>query len=479
MTRNVRWLPGWLVVPLLAGCGGAGTGPAPVAPVTAQPAPASEPAATTGGGPSAGATQGVPAERTTPVQRIDPKAQIDVVKEETRGGEATGGPTPFDYLWQPPQVDPSTDEPLEVDVPLGLQPLTPAVYVPLSNPLTKAKWELGRQLYFDPRISKDGTVSCATCHNPEKGWTDQLPQSIGILGQQGSRSAPTVLNTVYGKSMFWDGRAPSLEAQAQGPIQNPIEMGDQTYKEIVERLRRIPGYQDQFRKVFGTDVTLDGLAKAIATFERTALSGNSKYDQYNTGKFDALTESEKRGMVLFGLRLHPDDPYQAPGVSLKKANCTSCHVGFNFTDEQFHNLGVGYDAEKRSFRDLGRWAVSPIGAKYDAERGAFKTPTCRDLTRTAPYMHDGSEKTLTDVVQFYNRGGNPNEALDKDMKPLNLTDSEVADVVAFLEALTGEERKVELPALPPGPDGQSPDPRAALTPPGPRTASDDHAIFRR
>jgi cytochrome c peroxidase len=404
---------------------------------------------------------------------------VDVVREEVQGGEFTVGPSPFDYLWQPPKGPVETDEPLVVEVPAGLPPLMTGINVPASNPMTRAKWELGRQLYFDPRVSKDGTVSCATCHNPEKGWTDQMPTSVGIHGQVGQRNAPTVLNTAYGKTMFWDGRAPSLEGQAQGPIQNKIEMGEQSYKEIVERLRQVPGYQEQFRKVFGTDVTLDGMAKAIATFERTALSGNSKYDQYQTGKFDALSETEKRGMVLFGLRLHPDDEYQAEGVELQKAKCTLCHVGFNFTDELFHNIGVGFDAEKRAFNDLGRWAIAPIGAKYDNERGAFKTPTCRDLSRTAPYMHDGSEATLTDVVKYYNRGGNVNDALDKDMKPLNLTDQEIADVVAFLEALNGEERKVELPTLPPGPDGTTPDPRAALDPPSPpKTTAAVHPTVR-
>src|SRR5262249_48387484 len=169
-------------------------------------------------------------------------------------------------------------------VPAGFTPLVPKLNVPVSNPLTKGKYELGRQLYFDPRVSLDGTVSCATCHNPDKGWTDNMPVSIGIDGQAGSRSAPSVLNTVYGKTMFWDGRAPSLEGQAQGPVQNPIEMGKQSYKEIIERLRKIAGYREQFQKFFGTDVTLDGMAKAIATFERiAAISGNSKYDKYDKG----------------------------------------------------------------------------------------------------------------------------------------------------------------------------------------------------
>jgi cytochrome c peroxidase len=396
-----------------------------------------------------------------------------VVKEEVKGGEATEGPTPSDYLWMPAQSQKIADEPLTVTVPDGLSPLIAKLNVPAANPLTKGKYELGRQLYFDPRVSLDGTVSCATCHNPAKGWTNNLPVSIGIDGQAGSRSAPSVLNTVYGKTMFWDGRAPSLEGQAQGPIQNPIEMGKQSYKEIVERLRTIPGYREQFPKVFGTSVTLDGLAKAIATFERVAaLSGNSRYDQYVKGNLKALSESEKRGMVLFGLRLSPDDDFQS-GVVLQKATCTACHAGFNFTDETFRNLGIGWDGKTGKFSDLGRWAIEPIGAKYDASIGAFKTPTVRDVERTAPYMHDGSLATLEDVVAHYDKGGNANPYLDPEMKKLNLTAQEKADVVAFMKALTGEPPKLEelLPSLPPGPDGRTVDPRSALTAPSQKVAA--------
>ena len=228
-------------------------------------------------------------------------------------------------------------------------------------------------------------MSCATCHNPEKGWTDNLTTSIGIDGQLGGRNAPTVLNTVYGKTMFWDGRAPSLEGQSQGPPQNPVEMGKQSYQQIVERLRKIPGYRDQFKAVFGTDVTLDGIAKAIASFERvTALSGNSAYDKYQGGDMKALTESEKRGMVLFGLRLEGDDEFKTD-VVLQKAKCTLCHVGSNFTDEKFHNLGIGWDGKTSKFADLGRFVIEPVGAKNPASYGAFKTPTVRDAARTAPY----------------------------------------------------------------------------------------------
>jgi cytochrome c peroxidase len=273
--------------------------------------------------------------------------------------------------------------------------------------------------------------------------------------------------------MFWDGRAPSLEGQAQGPIQNPIEMGKQSYKEIVQRLRAIPGYREQFQTVFGTSVTLDGMAKAIATFERVAaLSGNSRYDQYVKGNMTALSESEKRGMVLFGLRLSPDDDFKTD-VVLQKANCTACHAGFNFTDESFRNLGIGWDAKTGKFSDLGRWAIEPIGAKYDASIGAFKTPTVRDVERTAPYMHDGSLATLEDVVAHYDKGGNANLYLDPEIKKLNLTAQEKADVVAFMKALTGELKTLEelLPALPPGVEGKTVDPRPALTAPGKRIAS--------
>jgi cytochrome c peroxidase len=169
-------------------------------------------------------------------------------------------------------------------------------------------------------------------------------------------------------------------------------------------------------------------------------------------------------MVLFGLTLNSEDTFQTDVVR-KKANCTSCHIGFNFTDEKFHNLGVGWDDTTGKFADLGLWAIAPIGAKNDAEIGAFKTPTLRDLERTAPYMHDGSEKTLEEIVEYYDRGGNANPALDPDMKKLNLTAQEKADLVAFLKSLTGEPLKVALPTLPPGPDGQRPDPAAALKPP--------------
>jgi cytochrome c peroxidase len=425
-------------------------------------------------------TQKSTGELTTPDQRVDTRQLTEVVKEEVRGGEALEGPTPFDYLWAPSKSELIKDEELKVEVPSGFAKLNLKVNVPVANPLSKAKYELGRQLYFDPRVSLDGTVSCATCHNPAKGWTDNLPVSIGIDGQAGSRNAPTVLNTVYGRTMFWDGRAPSLEGQAQGPVQNPIEMGKQSYKEIIERLRQIPGYREQFQKVFGTTVTLDGMAKAIATFERVAaISGNSKFDKYKDGDNKALSDVEKRGMILFGLRLNPDDDFKS-NVVLQKAECTSCHAGFNFTDEEFHNLGVGWDASKKRFADLGRWAVEPYGARFDGSMGAFKTPTVRDIARTAPYMHDGSLATLEAVMEHYDKGGTPNPVLDPKMKKLNLTAQEKADVIAFMKSLTGETKPLDelLPTLPPGPDGKTMDPRAGLATPGKKVAAVFHPTPR-
>jgi cytochrome c peroxidase len=446
----------------LAGCNQTGPESAPVA----TEVPTASAPATTAAPKEQGRAQGdATVNLVTPDRSVDPKSLIDVVKEEVEGGEATVGPTPSNYLWLPTNRDLIKDEPLKPAIPAGLNPI--AANIPPANPLTKGRYELGRQLFFDPRVSLDGTVSCATCHNPETGWTANIPTAVGILGQTGGRNSPTVFNTVYGRTMFWDGRAPSLEGQAQGPIQNPIEMGKQSYKEIIARLAKISGYQEQFRNVFGTDVTLDGMAKAIASFERVAaLTGNSKYDKYIKGDLKALSDSEKRGMVLFGLRLAGDDDFKSDAV-LQKAKCTLCHQGANFSDENFHNLGIGWDETTKKFADLGRWAVEPIGSKDEANIGAFKTPTVREVAATGPYMHDGSIDTLEDIVEHYDKGGIANPYLDKDMKKLDLTKQEKADLVAFMKALSGDAKKLDelLPTLPAGPDGKTPDPKAALTPP--------------
>ncbi|MDX6769292.1 MAG: cytochrome c peroxidase [Elusimicrobiota bacterium] len=306
-------------------------------------------------------------------------------------------------------------------VPLGLQ----APDVPADNPVTDAKVELGKALYFDKRLSRDGTVSCATCHDPKKGWTDQAPVSTGIKGQKGGVSAPSVLNSAYMELQFWDGRAPSLEEQAKGPIQNPIEMGF-THEEAVARLKSIKGYGPLFKKAFGEDgIDIDKVAKAIATFERTVLTGNSPYDKWQAGDAKAMSASAIRGHNLFH----------------GKANCAICHDGFNFSNSDFHNIGVGMQAEKPN---LGRYEQT----KEERHKGAFKTPTLRNLAHTAPYMHDGSEKDLAAVVEYYDKGGFGNHWLDGRMKPLGLTPEEKKDLVAFLDALNGDPVAVKEPKLP-------------------------------
>lgn len=305
----------------------------------------------------------------------------------------------------------------EPAVPLGLPP----VYFPEDNPYSKAKVELGRLLYFDKRLSTDNTVACATCHSPEKGFTDAAPVSTGINGQKGGRSAPTVINRAYSTAQFWDGRAPSLEAQAVGPIANPIEMTNlksekAAHGAVVERLKKIKGYRRQFKKIFGTtDFSIDHVGKAIATFERTVVSGNAPYDRYVNGDKAAFSPAQARGFNVF----------------FKKAACDSCHLGFNFSDGSYENVGIGTDKPKP---DVGRFAVSG----KESDRGSFKTPTLREIEHTGPYMHDGRYKTLEEVVEHYDKGGIKNPNLDRRLKPLKLSKQEKQDLVAFLKALSGE-----------------------------------------
>jgi len=295
-------------------------------------------------------------------------------------------------------------------VPSGL----PAVPIPKDNQPSAAKIALGKQLYFDKRLSKDNTISCASCHDPQKGWSNGLPFGVGVGGQKGGRNSPTVLNTAYNKFQFWDGREPSLEAQALGPIQNPIEMG-MTLEKVITKLNKIAGYRSQFRAVFGTDVTSDGIAKAIAAYERTVLTGDAPYDRFKAGNKQALSAAAERGRQLF----------------FNKAHCSACHSGPNFTDNAFHNIGVGMDKKKY---DVGRFAVS----KLEGDRGAFKTPTLRDIARTGPYMHDGSMKTLEAVVEHYNKGGIANPYLDEEIYALDLSKQEMRDLVTFMkEGLAG------------------------------------------
>jgi cytochrome c peroxidase len=321
---------------------------------------------------------------------------------------------------------PAAAEEYEIHFPKGVD--GSVLQIPDDNPMTAAKVELGKQLYFDARLSADGTVSCATCHDPTKGWTDQAPVSTGVGGKQGTRSAPTVLSSAFNYMQFWDGRAASLEEQALGPIENPVEMADKLDR-VVPWINTVPGYVKQFEAVFGGPATADRVAKAIAAFERTIYSGNSAYDRYTQDKDEnALTPAAKRGLALFE----------------GKARCTQCHVGFDLSDRVFHNLGVGMDKPEP---DLGRYVVT----KQDKDKGAFKTPILRDLLKTAPYMHDGSVKTLEEVIELYDIGGEDNPWLDPKMKPLELTDAEKADLLAFLKSLEGDTPIIAPPPLPAAP----------------------------
>jgi cytochrome c peroxidase len=304
------------------------------------------------------------------------------------------------------------------EVPRGLK----AVKHPAENPPSDAKLALGKQLYFDGRLSRDNTISCASCHDPQKGWSNGTPFASGVGGAVGGRSSPSVLNSAYNAFQFWDGRAGSLEEQALGPIQNPIEMA-MTLDEVVARLNAIEGYRTQFQAVFGTDVTAEGIARAIAAYERTVLSGDAPYDRAKGGDSAALSDAARRGMDLF----------------FGKAQCSACHVGPNFTDNGFHNVGVGMDKPEP---DVGRFAVTG----QLADRGSFKTPSLRDLARTGPYMHDGSLATLEEVVIHYDKGGIANPQLDEGLFPLNLTAGEQADLVTFLkEGLTSRDYPAHQP----------------------------------
>jgi len=274
---------------------------------------------------------------------------------------------------------------------LGLDLYMP---VPESNPLTRDKVELGRRLFFDKRLSRDRTIACATCHDPTLAFSDGRVLARGIDGAEGTRNAPALINRGYGSSFFWDGRAKSLEQQALEPILNPRELG------LTE------GELEQRTKLKTAEVTA-----ALASFVRTIRSGDSRFDRYTAGQPNAINALEKAGLAVFRGR----------------GNCSACHPGPNFTDEQFHNTGVAW-------RD---------GALADrgAGQGRFKTPTLREVSRTAPYMHDGSLTTLEDVIEFYSEGGRPNPNLDVEIRPRNFTPEEKRALLAFLQTLTGRVRE--------------------------------------
>lgn len=311
-------------------------------------------------------------------------------------------------------------KPVKIKAPLGLPP----VPIPPDNPPTEETIALGRRLYYDPGLSVDGTISCATCHAPNLGFGDGKALSNGVDGKLGTRSAPTVVNAAYNRLQFWDGRSASLEKQAEGPMANPVEMGH-TLEGVVKFAQSDPMYRKLFLKAWGTEqITIDLVTKSIASFERTVVTGDSPFDRfYYGGDKQALSLAAQRGLKLF---LNP-----------KKGNCSVCHVIGKkyalFTDNKFHNIGVGADTSG-NFADVGLYARS----KNTADMGAFKTPTLRNIAETAPYMHDGSQATLKDVVDHYVGGGTSNPHLDKEIHALDfLTFNERADLKAFLESLTG------------------------------------------
>ena len=294
-----------------------------------------------------------------------------------------------------------------VAVPLGLD-LVAAV--PTDNPLTTARVELGRRLFFDPELSADRSMSCSSCHQPDLYFTDGRARPVGIDGSGGTRNVPSLLNSAYGRAFFWDGRATSLEDQALQPIEGELGL---SMTRLIARLRESPAYRTAFHRAFGAPPSPDRIARALASYLRTLRSGDAPVDRFLHGDTEALSEEARRGFRLF----------------VGRANCGVCHLAPLFTDHGFHNTGVSWGSD-----DLGRMAVTG----EEADRGAFKTPSLRNVALTAPYMHDGSIATLEEVIEHYDRGGTANPALDKEIAPLGLTAAEKRELVAFLEALTGE-----------------------------------------
>jgi cytochrome c peroxidase len=319
---------------------------------------------------------------------------------------------------------PVSDRPVgaivQIKAPLGLPP----VPIPADNPPTAETITLGRKLFYDKKLSKDNSLACASCHNPLMDFTDALPLSRGVGGMTGIRNAPTIVNAAYLPFQFWDGRAKSLEEQAASPIADPVEM-NQTHEVSVSKLSADPTYKPLFLAAFGPGgVTLGRVEKALASFERTVLSGNSSFDRYQFGgDKNALTPAQIRGLGIF---LDP-----------AKGNCAACHTVNDkyalFTDGKFHNIGEGVGDDDQ-FSDIGRFHQT----KLKTDEGAFKTPTLRNVANTGPYMHDGSLKTLKEVVDFYAGGGNSNPYLDKEIRVIKLSGQDRSDLVAFLQSLTGE-----------------------------------------
>jgi len=308
-------------------------------------------------------------------------------------------------------------------LPAGL-PNYEAMEIPADNPMTPEKVALGRQLFFDKRLSGDGSRSCYSCHVCEHGLTDGLPKAIGAYDKKLPRSSPTLWNIGYHKQFYWDGRSPSLEKQAMAAWTGG-NMGAKDHEgEIVGKINALQGYHDQFHKVFGGDATAENIMQAISAYERTLIGGNTPFDRWQAGDQSAVGEDAKRGYEVF-----------------KTAKCTNCHDGALVTDQQYHNVGIGMDQPEP---DLGRSKIT----NNPQETGAFKTPTLRDIAKTAPYFHDGSVATLEEAVDLMLGGGKPNEYLDKkNLEKRTITEDQRRDLLAFLKSLTVD-CKVKEPPLP-------------------------------
>jgi cytochrome c peroxidase len=331
------------------------------------------------------------------------------MKTETTTGQ-TQNPPPVDA--PPPGL---TIEVLDgmTHLPGGLSAL-PAPPIPHGNPQTQAKIDLGRMLFLDKALSNDHSISCATCHDPAKAYSDGLAKGVGINGNHLDRRTPSLLNSAYNPFQFWDGRVKSLEDQALVPILGRSEMGMQAPQSLLDRLQQVPEYRRRFREVFQRQVNMADFQRAIAAFERTLVTPDSAFDCYAAGDKRALTDQQKRGLILF----------------IGKAACSECHNGPNFTDNKFHSLGL-LPGQKEDL-DVGRFAVS----KSPADRHTFKTPSLRSATQQSHFMHDGSVASLVQVIDFYDNGGGAGPK-SKLLFELHLTDAEQADLLAFLYALAG------------------------------------------
>jgi cytochrome c peroxidase len=303
-------------------------------------------------------------------------------------------------------------EPYRAPVPLGLDLFAP---IPSDNPLSRERVALGKQLFADPLLSADGRISCASCHQPRRSFSDTIRFSVGAHGRLGRRNAPSLLNAAYRDSFFWDGRVTSLEEQVLRPIQDSLEM-DARLSDVETRLRSIPKYRRAFSRAFGEEPSTINISRALASYVRTLRSGDAPIDRFRAGDTTAVSPAARAGYQLF----------------IGKAGCSTCHVGPLFTDGDFHNSGIAWRSDR--YTDEGRAAVTGL----PEDRGRFKTPSLRNVALTAPYMHDGSKRSLAEVVEFYDGGGQPNPELDPFIRPLRLTATEKDALVAFLEMLTSD-----------------------------------------